>query len=79
MLGVLFLVQFNNFDQTGASIGVTHSYSSRPFLCALGILINVDERVTVSCRLFLASFPGSPEREMYTCGEPGIFSHVIMT
>ena len=27
----------------------------------------------------VASFPGSPEREMYTHGEPGIFSHVIMT
>ena len=26
----------------------------------------------------LASFPGSLEREMYTRGEPGIFSHVIM-
>ena len=27
----------------------------------------------------LASFPGSPEHEMYTRGEPGIFSHMIMT
>ena len=27
----------------------------------------------------VALVPGSPEREMYTCGEPGIFSHVIMT
>ena len=25
----------------------------------------------------LASFPGSPERELYTRGEPGIYSHVI--
>ena len=25
----------------------------------------------------LASFPGSPEREINTRGEPGIFSHVI--
>ena len=25
----------------------------------------------------LASFQGSPEREINTCGEPGIFSHVI--
>ena len=25
----------------------------------------------------LALFPGSPEREMYMRGEPGIFSHVI--
>ena len=24
----------------------------------------------------LASFPGSPEREIYTRGEPGIFAHV---
>ena len=27
----------------------------------------------------ITSFPGSPERKMYTRGEPGIFSHVIMT
>ena len=27
----------------------------------------------------LASFLGSPECEMYMRGEPGIFSHVIMT
>ena len=27
----------------------------------------------------LTSFPGSPEHEMYTHGEPGIFSHMIMT
>ena len=25
----------------------------------------------------LASFPGSPEHEINTCGEPGIFSHMI--
>ena len=25
----------------------------------------------------IASFPGSPEREINTRGEPGIFSHVI--
>ena len=35
---VLFLAQFSNFALTmvWASIGVTLSYSSRPFLCALG-------------------------------------------
>ena len=27
----------------------------------------------------LASFPGSPEHEMYMRGEADIFSHVIMT
>ena len=27
--------------------------------------------------MHLASFPGSPEREINTRGEPGIFSHVI--
>ena len=32
---VLFLVRFNNFALIWASIGVTHSYSSRLFLCAL--------------------------------------------
>jgi len=32
---VLFLVWFNNFPWLWASIGVTRSYSSRPFLCAL--------------------------------------------
>ena len=26
---------------------------------------------------YLASFPGSPERKMYTRGEPSIFSHMI--
>ena len=29
-------------------------------------------------KMSVASFPGSPEREMYMRGEPGIFSHVIM-
>ena len=33
--GILFLVWFNNFALTMGSIGVTHSYSSRPFLCTL--------------------------------------------
>ena len=28
-------------------------------------------------RQVIASFPGSPEREINTRGEPGIFSHVI--
>ena len=27
----------------------------------------------------LASFPGSPEREINTRGKPGMFFHVIMT
>ena len=31
----------------------------------------------VNFPLRLASFPGSPEREINTRGEPGIFSHVI--
>ena len=34
---VLFLVQFNNFSPTMASIGVTRSYSSHLFLCALDV------------------------------------------
>ena len=34
--GVPFSVRFNNFDRTAAFIGVIHSYSSHPFLCALG-------------------------------------------
>ena len=33
---VLFLVQFNNLALT---MGVTHSYSSCPFLCALDVYI----------------------------------------
>ena len=37
MLGVLFLVQFHNFDRLWAFIRVTRSYSSHPFLCAPGI------------------------------------------
>ena len=36
--GILILVQYNNFALTMASIGVTHSYSSRPFLCALACI-----------------------------------------
>ena len=34
-----------------------------------------NEVMAVSCRVNLASFPGSsaPERELYTRGEPGIF------
>ena len=35
MSGILSLVQFNNFEQTMALIGVTHSYSSHPFLRTL--------------------------------------------
>ena len=35
---LFFLVQFNNFALT---MGVTHSYSSHPFLCALAIIIHV--------------------------------------
>ena len=36
MTGVLFLVQFNNFALITGFIGVTHSYSIRLFLWALG-------------------------------------------
>ena len=32
---------------------------------------------TFSAKLGVASFLGSPEREINTRGEPGIFSHVI--
>jgi len=35
MTNVLFLVLAGNFALIWASIGVTRSYSSRPFLCAL--------------------------------------------
>ena len=34
---VLFLVLAGNSTLTWASIGVTHSYSSRPFLCTLDV------------------------------------------
>ena len=34
-LGVIFLAQFNNLPGLQASTGVTHSYSSHPFLCVL--------------------------------------------
>ena len=35
MTSVLFLVQLNNFALITGSIGVTHSYSIRLFLCTL--------------------------------------------
>ena len=35
------------------------------------------ERLRAAGGVELASFPGSPEREINTHGEPGIFSHVI--
>ena len=38
-----------------------------------------NETNTRTQRDAIVSFPGSSEREMYTRGEPGIFSHVIMT
>ena len=38
MTSALFLVQFSNLPWLPASIGVTHSYSSRQFLWALGLL-----------------------------------------
>ena len=37
---ILFLVQFNNF---AVSIGVTRSYSSHPFVCALASYFNLTE------------------------------------
>ena len=37
-LGVIFLIQFNN--GLWASIGVTHSCLSRPFLCALALVMS---------------------------------------
>ena len=37
---VLLLVWFNNLTGLQASIGVAHSYSSRPFLCTLGIALD---------------------------------------
>ena len=39
MTSFLFLVLFNNFARLWASIGVTRSYSSHPFLCALAMHI----------------------------------------
>ena len=33
-----------------------------------------NEATFVCLQRYLASFPGSPERELYTRGEPGIFS-----
>ena len=41
MTRVLFLVLVGNFALTMASIGATCSYSSRPFLCALGLLLSI--------------------------------------
>ena len=41
-LGVLFLVQFNNFDRTMGFHWVTHSYSSHLFLCTTLVLLHTD-------------------------------------
>ena len=35
----VFCVQFNNSTRLWASIGVTYSYSSHPFLCALAYIM----------------------------------------
>ena len=57
--GVLFLVRFNTLTGLQASIGVTCSYSSRLFLCALGTsyLPSLDEKkITRQWRAYLPAF-----------------------
>ena len=49
----------------------------RRIQCLNQLLRNQYNQASMSVTPGLASFPGSPEREITTRGEPGIFSHVI--